>query len=300
MRERSSTIVRLEEVVAAGYAGTEQKRKKLAELAASLDPPDVPASVPIAARLFVSRVRSMCHGLRGAKPARHFAQCHNNECCRLFYKGERAAEESSSMAHDCVPEHERLYWAACAEAPLYGADRDRFCSAACAAQWWVHWRRLMPPGDNVANQSNEAEDCAQCLRRTELRRVVAAFDVAIARNAASARAVRKRRRRHRRNARAVSRADANREFDARLTKLNVDTGLLYAASVALKVPSLVRNRALPGTAPCWRANGHEHHRNALLRVARLYRQHPESVPIANLLEVPTFFRAIRTRIVHIF
>lgn len=287
IRERQHTIKKLE--------GMSKDSKKLTELEKTVDPSDLAKTVPLIVRLFVSRVRSMCHGLRGAKPGRYFVQCHNNECCRLFYKGERAEEVSTSMTHDNICHAERMYWNACADAPVYGADCDRFCCTACASQWWKHWKRLM--GTSVPDQAAKAD--APLHARAQLR-ASASFEVAIARNAAATRSIRKQRRRRVRAAPAVSRADANREFDARLAMLNVDTGLLYASMVASKVPSLVRNRALPGTRHFWRTHGYERHRNALLRVSRLYRQHPEPTAISNLLNTPAFFRALRNGIVEIF
>ena len=39
---------------------------------------------------------------------------------------------------------------------------------------------------------------------------------------------------------------------------------------------------------------------ALIRVARMYRQHPAPTPIHDLLDMPAFLRAIRTKVTSIF
>ena len=286
--ERMQTIVKLE-AMPAGSA-------KRIQLASSLDQlPDMPPAVPQPVRFFVSRARSMCHGLRAAKSPTHFSQCQNDMCCRLFYKGERPYSEFGYPVCSIADEDES-YWQACAPRPAYDTNPKRFCSAACGRQWTDHWQRLMPddsiPYDADADvQEDKEEDRRRCAK---------AFERAIKRNGKATRAIRKRRKRHGRSCAAISRADANREFEARLDMLNVDTGLLYAAQLAAKLPQLARRRRLPGAGVQWRRGGEESHRNALIRVARIYQLHRTSEPISDLLNLPGFLRAVRSQVSSIF
>lgn len=283
--DRIETIKKLE-----GMAPGSAKR---AQLASTLDQlRDMVGAVPMPVRMFVSRTRSMCQGLRASKAATLFSQCQNDTCCRLFYRGERVCFETGCLPCS-IDETELGYWAACSPLPSYDAPAKRFCTRACAEQWRMHWDRLMPDADIAYG--------ADVRSGTENRRQVSrAFDRAIERNGRAGRAIRKRLRRYASLCRAVSRPDANREFEARLDMLNVDTGLLYAAQIVAKLPRLAQRRRLPGSYSQWRHGGEESHRNALIRVARIYRQHPASEPISDLLDLHPFLRAIRNNASAIF
>ena len=52
-----------------------------------------------------------------------------------------------------------------------------------------------------------------------------------------------------------------------------------------------------GEAGCCAAAGGG---RSLIRVARMYRQHPAPTPIHDLLDMPAFLRAIRTKVTSIF
>ena len=127
-------------------------------------------------------------------------------------------------------------------------------------------------------------------------RIGTAFALALARNARARIALRRRLRQRRHVAPAVRRADLTREVDARVSFLNVDLGLLYAAHLIARLSGAAggtgSKRSLPGGRPGWRRTGSVTPR-ALARVAALYRQHPEPAPIANLLHPPPFLRAVR-------
>ena len=286
--ERVQTIVKLE-AMPPGCA-------KRVQLASSLDQlPDMAPTVPQPVRFFVSRARSMCHGLRAAKSPTYFSQCQNDMCARIFYKGERPYSEFGYPACSIANEDEP-YWQACAPRPAYDTNTKRFCSAVCGRQWTDHWQRLMPDVliayDADADVHGDTEE--------DRRRCAKAFECAIQRNGEANRAIKKKRKWHRRSCGAVSRADANREFEARLDMLNVDTGLLYAAQLAAKLPQLARRRRLPGAGVQWRRGGEESHRNALIRVASIYQLHRISEPISDLLNLPEFLRAVRSQVISIF
>lgn len=291
VKERTDTIDKLETY----------NDKKLKQLAQSLDGlPDVSERVPLRARLFLSRVRSMCHGLRaaGVKPESHFVQCHNERCMRYFYKGERAflkPPHTPSRLYGGF--HESLsYWMECTPLPTYdGPQECRFCCRACDRQWWRDWRRALP---------DEAIDYDADPRTFKFHSadvsVTDSFERAIERNWHATKEMKRRRKHHVRKGSAVSRADLNREFDARIEMLNIDTGLLYAAKTYQRLPVIRGNLTLPGAKRKWRLYAAKNLKNALTRVARIYRQHAEKAPIYELLNMPSFFSAIRSRVTEIF
>jgi hypothetical protein len=283
--ERAQTIAKLEDMPPAS--------SKRAQLASSLDRlADLSPTIPLPVRLFVSRARSMCHGLRNSKSPTFFSQCQNDTCCRLFYKGERP-NTKFGYPMSCVNKEDAAYWHACAPTPLYDSNFKRFCSAACGHQWTKHWHQLMPDSKLVYNtdSTNCNKQRGQCSK---------AFHMAIKRNSKAAHEIAKCRKRHLRHFRAISPVDANREFGARLDMLNVDTGLLYAAQLAAKLPRLAKKLTLPGAVIQWRNGGEELHRNALIRVARIYAQHQTTEPISDLLNRSAFLSAIRNQVTSIF
>lgn len=285
VRERGHTILKLE--------GMPLGSKKRLDLAASLDKlPDISLQVPQTVRMFISRVRSMCHGLRAVRTSRSFAQCHNAQCNRLFFLGERGCDHSQHpIGLLNVAIGSRAYWSACAPMPEYATHR--FCTRACEHQWANHHKRLVP--DALVDYESE-----KLVRARDGARIGKALEAALERNRALCRVIQKRRRAQRRSHVALSRADLNRELEARIDMLNVDTGLLYAASIAARLPTIAQRRTLPGVREDWRRSGAETHRNALIRVARIYRQHRERAPVFDLLDPPAYFRALRADVLSIF
>jgi len=288
--DRLKTLLALE-----GAQPGSAKRTKLASTLDGLS--DVSQHVPVPARLFLSRMRSMCHGLRASQPVTHFKQCDNHRCCsggRLFYIGEKEVvkhimpgELSLSMSN---------YWMACSSLPEYDGPRDmRFCSYRCAEQWKEERDRLMPDKD----LGWDADARLRERKSSGDARVLSSFDKAIERNGQLHHFIQKRKKKLRRGS-ALSKADFNREMDARVEMANIDTGLLYAATIYARLPNRRSSLTLPGEKAQWRDHAHEKHRNALLRVAQIYRQHHTRSPIHDLLDRPSFLRAIRNTVTTIF
>jgi hypothetical protein len=289
--DRLKTLMALE--------GAQPGSAKRTKLASTLDGlPDVSPDVPVPARLFLSRMRSMCHGLRASQSATRFKQCDNHRCCsggRLFYTGDKATVKHIMPGPDLSLSMSN-YWMACSPLPEYEGPRDlRFCSYRCAEQWKDEREQLMPDKDL-------AWDADLRLRERESSRdarVLSAFDKAIERNGKLFHFIQKRKKKLRRGS-AMSKADFNREMDARVEMVNIDTGLLYAATIYARLPNRRGSLTLPGEKAQWRNHAHEKHRNALLRVAQIYRQHNTRSPIHDLLDTPSFLRAIRSTVTNIF
>jgi hypothetical protein len=292
--DRANTITKLE-----GAAPGSVKRTKLAQTLDGL--PDVSVDVPLPARLFLSRMRSMCQGLRASQPEGRFRRCDNRRCCtggRFFYTGDMMQDLAPMLPDGETTTCLSVYWRKHADLPTYsGPDARRFCSKTCCAQWQRNWHDLMPDSSVAWCALYDAKEA----RSSKLDvRVHHAFDSAVARNAAVARAIDKRKKQMKRKGSCISRVDFEREMGARVDMLNIDTGVLYAATLCARLPCRRESLVLPGERSNWRHLSEENHRNALLRVGQLYRQNAERRPIHDLLDTPAFFRAIRSGVTNIF
>jgi len=208
--------------------------------------------VPGPARFLVARSRAIFQGLRATKRNELFTHCDNCNCSRFFYKGDpveswsNAAVTQVSLGGD--EEHEpdsSDYWDTVAGSPLFTTpDTRRFCSRACASQHAHHLKVMMP--DHGLNL--DADDIA---KRSGRARVSESFKLALKRNEVAARAMRTMRTKSMRNL-AVSKEELELHREKRITALNVDIGLLYAASIIAESSNLSNGRILPGERMYWR------------------------------------------------
>jgi hypothetical protein len=259
---------------------------KLSQLAQSLDRlPDLAAEVPKRVRIFVSRQRSVCAGLRAANPDR-FRQCDHAQCHRLFMVNRvKAPGEPGPLLHDTV---ETDYWDQIAPMPRYEADACRFCSSVCAAQWCGQMRALfthavVERANDLAPPSVTPPEPSACRD----------YERAIQRNQALGAAIGKIAKRRAQRARALTRHDVAREIEARVTRANIDLGLLFASMLAMRSPQLVRNVYIPGQQAAWRTMATRYGPMAR-RIARLYEMRPEVMPIHDALSPCPFMSAVRT------
>ena len=198
LSERLHTIEKLEQMA----PGSNRR----ASLAKTLDHlPDLDANlVPQTVRLYISRVRSMCKGLRNVKAPKLFQQCQNTHCNRLFYLGERENKPSPVEIPIGVAAASKPYWAACCSPPHYKIHR--FCCGACEFQWLRDYERMLPDYDVLYDSEKKRALDASDASTSELGRVSSSFDVAIARNWKAARVIRKKTRQSSR-ASSLSRTD---------------------------------------------------------------------------------------------
>ena len=270
MEDREKTIRKLE-------AHDDQKLKSLAE---TLDPPDLSKSTPIRCRLFIGRMRALASGVREAQPSSNFTQCDHAMCNRLCFVGggERDGASLVTATKSSDDDGAAAYWASCSAVPTYRKNSDRFCSRACAAAWWGELSAFLGKNDTPSAATT--------------------FEAAVARNRRESRGIRRRQRRHRRaSCSAVSRFVLDREISSRVDRLNIDVGLLYATSLARRVYRIHNNKRMP-TFPDWRNSSD--FRVVLMRIVRMYRQHPCDFPIYDLLCTPPFFSAIKSSLAAIW
>jgi hypothetical protein len=152
-RERAHSVRRLESL-APGTARSARALVQLGELV------DVARSVPLAVRIYVARVRALFVALREAQGARAFASCAHAQCERTFYRG-------------LGPPPTVDLFAGCAHARARTAhDAHRFCSRACAEQWWREWdARALPAVDAARARARDAPSALARLRSTPMAHV---------------------------------------------------------------------------------------------------------------------------------
>lgn len=254
----------------------------------------LPAQVPGPARFLVARSRAIFQGLRTTKGADTFTHCANCNCNRFFYHGEpteswaNAAVSTVALGGDDEEEHDSVeYWKQTAGSPIdMVSDVRRFCSQACARQHAHHLRILMP--DSVVDL--DADDGAKKSGRA---RVTESFKMALKRNEVAARALRTMRITHFPNL-AVSMNELEMHRQKRIRALNVDLGLLYAASVIAESASMSNGRILPGQRMYWRDDA-VYYAKALAAISKVYTKSARKEGIvSSILTMPKYLTHLQT------
>ena len=282
LNERMHTISKLEKFP--------EGSPKLNELAQQFDQlPDLPNDVPVRVRIFISRTRTMCEGVRSCKPAHMFRQCQHEQCLRLFM-GPDSGNNGETKRKAEGYQREIEYWERMAPMPTYLPDDRRFCSAECARQWWKQLNGLLAKTvddtDSPLRQLHGA--CRESFSKYDS--PDKALDVAIKRNGLLKAGIVKLKKRRRRLAPAVAQADFDREINARITRSNVDLGVLYAARKVNKVRWHSIGNALsylPGYTRDWRERVPA---GIASRALNVYLDNPSKVPIDDLLRSHAFVR----------
>lgn len=228
--------------------------------------PDVAQSVPQRVRMFVSRMRSVCNGVREARPRSDFTQCRNVKCERFFYCGNTTlvdelvrpnflAGATPTEFVDCASmdpanegeENLKAYWEQCGGIPEYKDPLKRFCTSACCIEWRRQLDRCIP--------QKIALDPEDKIKKVGLSRIGAAMAAALRRNAAFSQQLKdpKGCKRGLRKAKAVSGELVSSEIGRRIDMLNIDLAILYWSNLVSGCPENIYNRDLPGDRPGWRS-----------------------------------------------
>lgn len=287
MAERLHTVGKLDE--------KEPGSKGIKDLQAVLDKlPDVHGSVPLVVRLFISRVRSMCAGIKNAFPTGVFKQCCHAQCNRQFMSAGPLAGDAKSLRGSFDQQAEVAYWEHVERMPVYMPGPRACCSRHCYTQWKRQITELLPDHKIVYESAPNAtyEDCT-------LASVRKAFDASMARNSRLKAAITKSYKKRKHTCKAVKRVDLDREVDLRITRTNVDSGVLYVSSLLAAQPLYASNLSLPGMCAEWRGTSAVYHK-CVRRVRGHYEELKESRPIIDLLSQPAFFRRLKTHAVGIF
>lgn len=231
---------------------------------------DVASGTPGRVHVFLARMRAICQGMRRVKPHGHIKQCHNRECCRLFYCGARnevSAVESTAedLFGECKPKYESDYWVMCAGGQHHLDQQSNFCTHTCFKQWSTQVHQALPDSSEgflVADYQ---------VRKTGRARVGEALRLICKRNEQASRHLRVIQK-ERRVFPAVEAQELRQYRERRVRALNVDLGLVYVASVLAESKSLSDSRVLAGMNEGWR-NRSMFYSRSIKEIGKLYDKH---------------------------
>lgn len=254
---------------------------------------DVAAGIPGRVHVFLSRMRAICQGMRRVKPVEQTKQCHNRECCRLFYCGARtevSAVEATAedLFGECRREKESEYWVLCAGGPLQLDQQREFCTHSCFKQWNTQVQQALP-------DSSEGFLIAdyQC-RKTGRARVGEALRLICKRNEQASRHLRVIQKEGRQFP-AVDSKEIREHRDRRVRALNVDLGLVYVASLLAESRNLSSGKLLAGFNEGWRGRAMFYSRS-IKEIMKIYeRHHVGGNVISNLHVFEPFLDKLKTK-----
>jgi len=313
--DRLQTVSKLE---AMGH-NEPRKRELISKHSAGLS-----NQVPGAVRVFIARTRAMSQSLRTVKKSRHFAQCANCNCNRLFYvgeacevahhpakpppgpssdqaEGEDECEDAGGDAYNADEDEDEetseWYWREAGRREKDRAHEEsrarRFCSLACDREHALHMRSILPETEACM----DADDHVRTGKKGRAR-VAEAFKKALSRNGVAARELRLVKWKQRRNL-AVSKLEIRRLVEKKVWALNIDIAVLYASSLLAESAVLSRGKTLPGSYEYWRCDPMVCSK-ALRNVRDLYKRSGHgAVVVSSLLTMPRFMEDVRARVTHL-
>ena len=154
------------------------------------------------------------------------------------------------------------YWDLAAGGPEVADEQGEFCTWSCCQQWRWQLAHALPSVVMTADHN---------CRKGGRARVPEALRAVGKRNESASRHLRTIQKEHR-EFRAVSTGELNKLRKRRVRTLNVDLGLLYAASVVADSKSLSANKVLPGASENWRSRP-AFYAKAIREVGRIYDKH---------------------------
>ena len=271
------------------------KTDRLKQLITDHTLPDLPAGLPGRVHVFVARMRAICQGLRRVKPEAHFKQCRNCECRRIFYCGatNESGGEQAGAPSPVAGANDQAYWDLVAGGPLVAHEQSEFCTWSCCRQWRRQLSDALPSDDvkeMVADRNCRKEGRA---------RVPEALRACGKRNERAARHLRTIEKECR-TFTALSKQELTKQRARRVRALNIDIGLLFAASVVADSKALSANRVLPGASENWRTR-HAWYAKAVTEVGKIYdRYHKCGKVVANLLIHEPFLSKLKERASRVF
>lgn len=260
------------------------------KLAADYALPDVPAGLPGRIHIFVSRLRAVCKGLRRVKPAAHFKQCRNCACNRLFYCGSPVETRpvNPSAASPRSPGGEGAFWEMVAGQPDVANQHGDFCTYSCMKEWRWQLQQALPDTSNASLTADIG------CRKTGRARVPEALRLVTKRNEHAGRHMRTIEK-NRRAFSALSSAELAKQRTRVVRMLNLDLGLLYAASLMAENRGMAGNKVLAGASEGWRSRP-AFYAKAVRDVASIYdRTHKGDHVISNLLVQEPFLSKLKQK-----
>lgn len=252
---------------------------------------DLHNSIPGPVCVLIARCRAVCQGVRRVKNARLFVQCANCNCNRVFYTGEFHERWHASVDDDDAEDDESIYWQRLFSVngtnSTYECATKRFCSQACTLEHSIHLQAMLPDSGPLL----DADDAATRVGRS---RVAQSLKLALKRNEHAARSLRNSRSRVRGNL-AVDSKEIQAHRDMHIDALNVDVGILYAASIIAESSVLSKHKLLPGSKLYWRDDA-LYWARALACVTKIYigMKRKEGI-VSSLLTMPRFLEVIQAK-----
>jgi hypothetical protein len=254
---------------------------------------DIASGIPGRVHVFLARMRAICQGVRRVKPVEQTKQCHNRECCRLFYCGSRnevSAVEATAedLFGECTLQQDDDYWILAAGGQQQLDRQSEFCTWACYKQWQSQIQQALP-------DSTEAFLVADYqTRHTGRPRVSEALRLICKRNEQASRHLRIIQK-DRKVFPAVAPEELREHRQRRVRALNVDLGLVYAASLLAESKSLSTGKVLAGSAEGWRRRV-LFYAKPLKDIGKIYdRVHTGGNVISNLYVSEAFLEKLRVK-----
>lgn len=246
--------------------GTERLEKLISDYRLT----DAADGMPGRVHIFVARMRAICQGLQRVKPATHFKQCKNCECCRVFYCGapnevSGPAASSTSPTSPTSDSQGGTYWDLAAGSPEIADEQGAFCTFSCCMQWRWQLRNALPDSSDDAMVADN-----QC-RKEGRSRVPEAMRALVKRNERAGRHLRSIEKKHMVFT-ALSKSELKKQRERRVRQLNVDLGMLFLANILAESRTLCTNKVLAGAAEGWRSRP-LFYAKVLKEVGKLYDKH---------------------------
>ena len=254
---------------------------------------DLASGVPGRVHVFLARMRAICQGIRRVKPADQVKQCNNLECCRLFYSGAKIETNGvRSTPEDLFGESEVCevsdYWTMAAGSLPPMDHQDQFCTSVCHKQWRNQLNLALPDFTDAFLVADY-----QC-RKTGRARVSEALRLISKRNEQAGRHLRALQK-EKKTFPAVSIHELGEHQRSRIRALNVDLGVVYAASLLADSKSLSGRKVLAGSAEGWRSK-HALYAKQVQDVGKLYdRYHIGTNIISNFHVTEPFIQKLRSK-----
>lgn len=286
--DKRTTIMKIENATPA----------RRAELTRDYSPADLHRSVPGCVRVFIARCRSICKGVRRVRNESVFSHCSNVNCARLFYVGEESecwtnADSVRDVSDSEEESSSSEYWSCAACDPgVHVPSVRRFCCSACEREFGAHLARVMPGIGIEFDADNNAVKVGRA-------RVAEALKLSLKRNEKMSRQLRLLRSAKRARL-AVSDAELAVLVERHVAALNVDLGVLYAASIVAESSVLANKKLLPGSQIYWRDNP-ACYSKAIRAVREIYFKHRRREGIVScLLVLPRFLQLVADSAAKVF
>lgn len=221
-------------------------QKRVAALAATNTPNDLPAGVPLRVGIYIARLRAVAQGVRAAKNVAEFPECEHRGCRQRFLRADANIIGSDDLGGlRATPEPSVDYWRLLSGMKAEAPPARRFCSPECCAQFTAELNTAVP---KLTGKVLNAEPDPG-LKLSSSSRVCKGLRAAAQRNEDFARKLRSV---QRPRLRACPSAAYKEKLAAMVRMLNLDFLMLYSSSILAESKALSQGLVLAGEKSGWR------------------------------------------------